>query len=162
MEEGNHITLNSFFNVIKTYKRKLGWWQRLITKHLKFFFIIVETKKRNWWWRIKLLVCDSTISLLELGDGRGKITNLHLWFQLQLGSRKIWQNCYNYHLQQLWFDWLMNNSFTYNKKRKEWPQQQGIWGSFKITKTKWKKWHACVVLGGMRKCDLCIHMFLRF
>jgi len=61
-----------------------------------------------------------------------------LWFQLQLGSRKIWQNCFNYHLQHLWFDWLMNNSFTYNKKRKEWPQQQKIWSSFKITKTKWE------------------------
>jgi len=94
---------------------------------LWFNIVLVGT----WWWR-------------------RQITNLHLWFQLQLGVKINWQNCYNYHLQQLWFDWLTNNPFTYNKKRKEWPQQQGIWSSFKITKTRWAKWHACVVLGGMQ------------
>jgi hypothetical protein len=103
---------------------------------LWFNIVLVGT----WWWR-------------------RQITNLHLWFQVQLGARKNWQNCYNYHLQQLCFDWLMNNSFTYNKKKKEWPQQQGIWSSFKITKTKWTK---ITCLCGVRRNANVTCVFTRF
>jgi hypothetical protein len=42
-------------------------------KTFEVFFHNCRTKKRNWWWRIKLLVCDSTLSLLELGDRGGKL-----------------------------------------------------------------------------------------